>query len=172
MATAIVHILRAGQTISAISRASNTVSVTLSASYPNNNLKVGQSIVINTGTGGTASFNGTFTIASVASQTSFTYTQIDSDETGTLGTSPVAGGDYSLMSDWEAGEQRDLVALDETETLECYNDWPSGLVDSVNINGWTTDATRFVTVKAADGESAQGKIDAGFYIYKNYGAFK
>ncbi|MBL7069671.1 MAG: hypothetical protein ISS34_07430, partial [Candidatus Omnitrophica bacterium] len=109
-ATESTKLIRAGQTISAISRGGGVVTVTLSSNYPNNNLKPSQSIVIDTGTGGTASFNGTFTIAGVTSQTSFTYAQSGTDETGTIGTSPYAGGDYTTLTTWEAAVAADLTA--------------------------------------------------------------
>jgi len=49
--------------------------------------------------------------------------------TEVIHTLKASGGDYTLMSTWEATEQRDLVAADEIEILECYNDWPDGLDD-------------------------------------------
>ena len=77
-----------------------------------------------------------------------------------------SGGDYTTMSAWEAGEQRDLVALDEQEVLECYNDWPGGLVDSVNVAGWTTDATRYIRVMTPVTERHTGIPQTGFFIQK------
>ena len=78
-----------------------------------------------------------------------------------------SGGDYSLISTWEAAQQRDLVAADEVAILECYNDWPSGLNDSVDINGWTTDATRKIIVRSAAGQCHDGTPGYGFYISKS-----
>jgi len=81
-----------------------------------------------------------------------------------------SGGDYTTLSAWEAAQQRDLVAADEIAVAECYNDWPSGLNDVVEIFGWTTDSTRFVNVRVADGHKHGGQIDAGFRIKSNGGA--
>ena len=123
--TETTSLIRAGQTISAISRTSNVVTVTLSAAYPNNNLKPGQSIVIDTGSGGTASYEGTHTIASVASQTSFTYAQTAANNTGTVGAGSAAGGDYTTLIAWQAGLPNDLTAgagSDTVEIAECYDD--------------------------------------------------
>lgn len=75
-----------------------------------------------------------------------------------------SGGDYTTMSAWEAGEQADLVAADEQHVLECYDDWAGGLADFVFIQGWTTDATRNIVVKAAAGHEYDPIADTGFYI--------
>ena len=159
-----VKLIRAGQTISAISRTSNVVTVTLSSTYPNSNLVAGQQIVIDGVTD--SSFDGTFTIASVASQTSFTYAQTDSNGSSSGGT---AGGDYSTFSAWESGEQADITATGSnvTAVAECYNDWASGLTTSnVEIRGdaWTVDATHWVEWRVASGEDHGGDPDAGFWV--------
>lgn len=75
-----------------------------------------------------------------------------------------SGGDYTTMSAWEAGEQRDLVALDEQEVLECYNDWPGGLVDNCTVAGWTTDSTRDITITVLAGHRHNGVLGDGFYM--------
>ena len=104
-ATEVVRIIRAGQTISSISEVAgeDKVSVTLSAPYPNNNLKVGQKIVIS----GTTNYNGTFTILEVTDQSNFTYSDPNTgraeEATG------VAGGDYSSLSAWGADRQADIT---------------------------------------------------------------
>lgn len=55
------------------------------------------------------------------------------------------GGDYSSLSAAEAGEQRDLVAVDQVARFECYQMQDGG----VAFGGWTTDATRRIEVVAA-----------------------
>ena len=59
-----------------------------------------------------------------------------------------SGGDYTSLSAWEAGEQGDLPTLDEIRQAECY-----AMVDTtaVTIDGWTTDATRYIRIYAALG---------------------
>lgn len=58
------------------------------------------------------------------------------------------GGDYSSLSAWEAGEQADLVALDEYRIGEIQGDWSSGPdTTAVTISGWTTDATHYIEVR-------------------------
>ena len=58
-----------------------------------------------------------------------------------------SGGDYTSLATWEAGEQGDLVSLDEIHEAACSN-----FVDTTacTISGSTTDATRYMRVYAAD----------------------
>jgi hypothetical protein len=46
-----------------------------------------------------------------------------------------SGGDYTSLSNWEAGEQADLVAAGNIAVAECYS-----MVDTtpVVVDGWTT----------------------------------
>lgn len=74
------------------------------------------------------------------------------------------GGYYTSLSLWEAGEQANLTALDEIRTAVCYNDWPSGLNNSVTAAGWTTDATRYVKITVAEGHRHNGIPGAGFRL--------
>ena len=78
-----------------------------------------------------------------------------------------SGGDYTTLSAWEAANQGDLVAADEVRVAECYNDWPSGLIDAVNIDGSTTDATRYMAITVAAGHRHTGKPDTGFRIVRS-----
>lgn len=75
-----------------------------------------------------------------------------------------SGGDYTSLSAWEAGEQRNLVTADEIEVAECYDDWPSGLSDTVTINGWTTDSTRYPKITVASGHRHNGTPQSGFFV--------
>lgn len=65
-----------------------------------------------------------------------------------------SGGDYTGLAAWEAGEQGDLVAADEIAVAECYsmND-----AAQLNINGWTTDATRYIRIYTPVSERHDGK---------------
>jgi hypothetical protein len=71
-----------------------------------------------------------------------------------------SGGDYPTLSAWEAGEQADIVALDEIRTAECYSFEDT---TSLIISGWTTDATRFIKVTTPTGERHDGKWNASKY---------
>lgn len=57
------------------------------------------------------------------------------------------GGDYTSLSAWNAGEQRDLTSVDEIAEAACYN---MSDTTQVSLDGWTTDATRYIRVYAVD----------------------
>jgi len=71
-----------------------------------------------------------------------------------------AGGDYSTLLAYEAGEQGDLPTLDEIRQAECYAFLDQGL-DPL-FDGWTTDATRYIRVFAAAGEQHNGTRGTGY----------
>lgn len=85
--------------------------------------------------------------------------------THTVGTSGTR--DYLSLSAWEQACRRDLVATDEIEIVECYND--GEMTDSVTIMGWTTDATHYIKIYAPPGQAHSGTIDTGFHIKYNSG---
>ncbi|HML83059.1 MAG TPA: hypothetical protein PKE37_14980 [Thiomonas arsenitoxydans] len=87
--------------------------------------------------------------------------------TEVISTVRASGGDYTTLSAWEAGEQRNLVTADEIAVAVCYHDWPTGLVDELDINGWTTDATRYVRVTVAEGHRHNGTPGSGFHLRKS-----
>lgn len=72
-------------------------------------------------------------------------------------------GYYSLVSSWEAGQQRDLDSLDEHAVLDCYNDWPSGLSNFASIFGWTNN-THNITIRAVEGHRHNGQKGTGFRL--------
>lgn len=90
--------------------------------------------------------------------------------TEVISTIRASGGDYTTLSAWEAGEQRNLVTADEIAVAVCYNDWPSGLNDNVTVAGWTTDATRYVKITVAEGHRHNGTPESGFWITRTTGA--
>jgi hypothetical protein len=71
-----------------------------------------------------------------------------------------SGGDYSSLSAAEAGEQGDLVSLDRQLDIECYS-----FADTTNvaINGWTTDATRYIRIFTPPAERHDGKWNTSKY---------
>lgn len=75
-----------------------------------------------------------------------------------------AGGDYSSLSAYEAGQQGNLVSLDEIHQAECYsfND-----TTAVSFSGWTTDATRFVRVYTLAADRHAGVWNTGKYYLTN-----
>lgn len=75
------------------------------------------------------------------------------------------GGDYTSMSAWEAAIQKDLTASDEFAVAEIDGDWSGGAdTTAVIIDGWTTDATRYIEVRTTTAARHTGKWDATKYI--------
>lgn len=57
-----------------------------------------------------------------------------------------SGGDYTSLSAWESANAADLTSVDEIRQAECHNFVDTAMVD---IDGWTTDATRYIRIYAA-----------------------
>jgi len=77
-----------------------------------------------------------------------------------------AGTDYLSLSAAITGElaiRADLVTRDEQLTLKCRSSGGSADGNLVTINGFTTDATRFVKIVAFDSDRAAGKWDSSKY---------
>ena len=79
-----------------------------------------------------------------------------------------SGGDYTLMSTWEAAEQANFDGT-VPYTLTCYkgdygNGPDGGLNDSMDFNGWV-DGTALVTIDVAAGEEHGGVQGAGFWMW-------
>ncbi|MBU4129116.1 DUF2341 domain-containing protein, partial [bacterium] len=152
----ITHLIRKTYTIDSdsgdISRSSNVVTVNLTTEH--DNLKVGQTIKVWDVDDST--FDGYFTIASVASTTQFTYAQSGSDANSANGS---VGGDYELLSTWEADQQRDLVTAQQIEVAECYADWSSGMSGYITIDGWTTSTDYYVKIYTPTSERHAGAWD-------------
>lgn len=72
-----------------------------------------------------------------------------------------AGGDYTSLSAWEAGQQGDLVTLDEIHQAECYN---FSDTTAVTFAGWTTDATRYLRVYTPAAERHTGVFGTGYRL--------
>lgn len=71
-----------------------------------------------------------------------------------------AGGDYTSLSAWEAAQQADLTATDEIRQAEVYDFTDTTAVD---INGWTTDATRYIRVYMAAANGHAGTWNTSKY---------
>lgn len=84
----------------------------------------------------------------------------------TTNTSIVApsGGDYTSLSAWEAGEQRNLVTGDQIEVAEIQGDWSGGAdTTELVIDGWTTDSTRYIEIRTDAANRHAGIWDDGLY---------
>lgn len=158
-----VSLIRASGTITAIDdQNDDTVDVTLSANFANNNLKPGQYIVIS----GTTNYNGTYQIKEVTDQSNFAYYDNTKDGTTAAETTGTAGGHYTTLSAWESAEEGDITetGTDVIAVAECYDDFPTGLDDSVIIDGWTTDVDNYVKITVAPGDRHNGTFQSGFFI--------
>jgi hypothetical protein len=72
---------------------------------------------------------------------------------------PAGGGDYTSLAAWEAGEQADLVGLDQIRVAECYPGTDAAW-GGVEVSGWNTDANRYPVIRAAPGAEARFPWDA------------
>lgn len=70
------------------------------------------------------------------------------------------GGDYTSLSAFEAGEQKDLVAADEIVRAECGNFKD---VTFCSFRSWGTDATHYPEVVALDDHESTGGITTKAY---------
>lgn len=84
--------------------------------------------------------------------------------TQTTVTVKTSGGDYTSLNGAEAGEQADLPTADVNLTIECYAMSDTAAVD---FDGWTTDATRMITVTVPVAERHSGVYDAAKYVKTN-----
>jgi hypothetical protein len=73
------------------------------------------------------------------------------------------GGDYTTLAAWEAGEQRDLTAADEIAVAQIDGNWSAPDTTQVSINGWTTDATRYIKIYTTETARHGGKWDNAKY---------
>src|SRR3990170_1219772 len=71
-----------------------------------------------------------------------------------------SGGDYTSLSAWEAGQQGNLVTADQIQVAECYSMLDTSICV---INGWTTDATRYIEIKTPVSERHDGKWNTSKY---------
>lgn len=71
---------------------------------------------------------------------------------------------YNTLAVWEAAEQTDLVSDGDTHVVICSNGGASSSGAFVNVTGWTTGASNYITIKPAEGEEADTQFDtSNFY---------
>jgi len=152
-----ISLIRESQTIDSVVGNGSTAEVSLYAVFPNNNLQGDQSIVIS----GTDHFNGTHVITSVESQDLFV---ISHNYNGTdEPTNATAGGDYSDLSEFTSGVNKNLVAQKEQVVAEIYNDFVDGLTHTGQLGfteaDWTTSRDYRIILRTASrnerGDSTQ-----------------
>jgi hypothetical protein len=70
------------------------------------------------------------------------------------------GGDYTSLVAWEAGEEDDLVALNQNHIAEISGAWATDDLGPVVVDGWVTDGTRFVTIRTTGAARHAGVFPA------------
>jgi len=65
-------------------------------------------------------------------------------------------GYYTLLSVWEDDITLDLVSANEQWVLECYNDHPTGLDDSIDFGIYTSNTTYNIIVRGAESAGTEG----------------
>jgi len=72
-------------------------------------------------------------------------------------------GDYTSLSAWEAGEQRDLVALNEIATARIEGTWTNPDTTAVTIDGWTTGENNYIKIYTTPEARHGGVWDTSAY---------
>ena len=70
---------------------------------------------------------------------------------------------YTSMAAWETDRNRDLVALDEQETLQIDGTWINPDTSYVNIAGWTTSANNYIKIYTTTAARHDGKWNNAKY---------
>lgn len=70
---------------------------------------------------------------------------------------------YTSLASWEAVRNRDLVAADAIEVARIEGTWANADTTAFTIDGWTTDATRYIKIYTAPEARHSGKWNTGKY---------
>ena len=70
-------------------------------------------------------------------------------------------GDYTTVQGWETGEQRNLVSADEIEHGIIQGTWPSAETGELIVDGWSSDATRYIILEATGSSRHNGTFETG-----------
>lgn len=91
------------------------------------------------------------------------YVNTNSTAGGNGTTSATSGANraYASLSEWEAARQRNLVTADEIELVECMG--TNADTTACDINGWTTDATRYIVIQCTGANRHTGVWDTSKY---------
>ena len=99
--------------------------------------------------------------------TNIRYVDVDADAGGNGTTNALTGANcaYKSLSIWEAARQTDLVTGDIIEQCICESNGGSHTADTTAavIDGWTTDATRYIDIKTSAAGRHDGKWNTGKY---------
>lgn len=75
-----------------------------------------------------------------------------------------SGGDYTSLAACEAGEQQNWVTADEYGVWEIQGDWSGGPDATCQIDGSTTDTTRYIEIRADASNRYDGTWSTSKYI--------
>jgi hypothetical protein len=64
---------------------------------------------------------------------------------------------YASLAAWQAARFRNLVSADEIEEVICEGSTEDAITATLLLSGWTTDATRYVSIKAGPNDRATTK---------------
>lgn len=72
-------------------------------------------------------------------------------------------GDYTSLSAWEAAQQQNLVTNDRLMQVRVKASGGTADTTACDINGWTTDSTRYIDIAPATGQEHAGVWNTGIY---------
>ena len=71
---------------------------------------------------------------------------------------------YSTFEAFVSALPTNLVTVDQSWQLDCYNDWPAGLDSKADLSGFTTDATHNIIITSPASERHDGTPGSGFHV--------
>lgn len=74
-------------------------------------------------------------------------------------------GDYISLNAWQAGEQRDLTAVNKIANAEIRGSWTSPDTTATIVNGWTTSPTNTINIYTTGQARHSGYFDATKYLF-------
>ena len=77
-----------------------------------------------------------------------------------------SGGDYTSLSAWEAGRQTNCVTADSIEMAVIQGSWSAADTTSLTINGWTTDAARYIVITNSTSQHDGKRYDSAANAYR------
>jgi hypothetical protein len=131
-------------TVSNKALTSNVATLTTSAAH---NFKAGETVVVS---GVDATFNGTYSIVSVPSTTTFTYVKTASNVTSQSASGTVTASQTANLQEWQDGSGTNLASVSSGGTLT---------VPKININSPSTTNQAALTV-SANGNSYAARLEA------------
>jgi len=70
---------------------------------------------------------------------------------------PLGGGDYTSLQDWQSTEKRDIVKSNVISLAEVYPGGNASNNSALLLDGWTTDRTRYIFIRASESGRHNGR---------------